>query len=574
MRGTRCRTCLLLVACVAFATGCATHSARTVGDSPHQQQLLRPASWARPQAQPAQSNENTAVIRGQNPTYPVTVQNEPTPGAGSHFRHPMAPSGQQAFPFNNIQPVQYPSTAAPVSGPYPAHPVPAQGTWSPPAGSYEPPPGAITDPRLSPAPGSNAPGAGVYTSPPPNVSPVYPGSGVDGPYLQSSSGTYVPGTYPYTMPPAVPPSTLPNLGPNSGMFADVDVLLQEAQTGRFMFGVGINSDAGVMGNIVIDERNFDLFRPPRSWSDFGQGTAFRGGGQGFRLEALPGSEIQRYSVSLTEPYFLGTQVSFNVSGYLYDRRFFDWSEGRAGGRVGFGYRVTPDLSIGLKLRAEEVRIYDPISIAEPQLNAAVGNHHLYSARVSASHDTRDVAFAPTEGHLIEVSYEQVFGSFEYPRGSIDLRRYFLTGEREDGSGRHVLGFSFRTGITGSNTPIFENYFAGGYSTLRGFKFRGASPVGADGVNTGGEFMLIGSGEYIFPLTADDMIRGVVFVDYGTVEEQVQIKSGSFRVAPGFGLRISVPAMGPAPIALDFGFPIEKAATDEEQMFSFFIGFAR
>ena len=30
------------------------------------------------------------------------------------------------------------------------------------------------------------------------------------------------------------------------------------RTGRFMFGAGINSDAGVTGQIMIDERNFDL----------------------------------------------------------------------------------------------------------------------------------------------------------------------------------------------------------------------------------------------------------------------------------------------------------------------------
>ena len=55
------------------------------------------------------------------------------------------------------------------------------------------------------------------------------------------------------------------------MTADVDVLLEETQTGRFMFGVGVNSDAGLIGNIVVDERNFDVFRYPRSWQDFREG---------------------------------------------------------------------------------------------------------------------------------------------------------------------------------------------------------------------------------------------------------------------------------------------------------------
>ena len=45
-----------------------------------------------------------------------------------------------------------------------------------------------------------------------------------------------------------------------------------------------------------------------------------------------------------------------------------------------------------------------------------------------------------------------------------------------------------------------------------------------------------------------------------------------RVAPGFGLRISIPMMGPAPIALDFAFPIIQQYGDQTQMFSFFVGF--
>ena len=44
----------------------------------------------------------------------------------------------------------------------------------------------------------------------------------------------------------------------------VDVLVEEARTGRFMFGAGINSDAGVTGQITVDERNFDLFGFPRT----------------------------------------------------------------------------------------------------------------------------------------------------------------------------------------------------------------------------------------------------------------------------------------------------------------------
>jgi hypothetical protein len=116
---------------------------------------------------------------------------------------------------------------------------------------------------------------------------------------------------------------------------------------------------------------------------------------------------------------------------------------------------------------------------------------------------------------------------------------------------------------------------GGVSTLRGFSFRGASPVspGTD-VIVGGQFSFLGSVEYMFPLTADDMVKAVVFCDFGTVEEKIEINAEDYRVAPGAGLRIFIPAMGPAPIALDFAFPVAKEDTDDTQIFSFFIGFGR
>jgi len=357
------------------------------------------------------------------------------------------------------------------------------------------------------------------------------------------------------------------------MSTPVDVYVEETHTGRFMFGAGINSDAGVTGQIVIDERNFDVTRVPTSFQDFVNGTAFRGAGQGFRMEAMPGNLVQRYLVSFTEPYLLNTRISLNASGFLYDRRFFDWDERRVGGRLAVGYRLTPDISVAAALRGEEVVISDPRVIGVAALDRVVGDNELYSGRVTLTHDTRDIPFMPTVGHLIELSYEQVFGDFDYPRGEADFRRYFIIREHPDGSGRHTLGYIFRFGFSGSNTPLFENYFAGGFSTLRGFDFRGASPVDS-GVRVGGTFRFLGSAEYIFPLTSDDMLKGALFVDFGTVEESIEINAENYRVAPGFGLRINVPALGPAPLSFDFAFPIAKALRDETQMFSFFLGVGR
>ena len=496
-------------------------------------------------------------VRGQNQPYPNTGAGILTPGSNGLPRHHWASSGQPSMAGSHTArqsgsvPFGAVGNPAPVASP-PFSPGFSASTTTVPTVNQIPPP---------PLPHSSIP-----TNPP-------AGSGYStGPVMQSAP--YLAPGQSFVGPQIMPTQPQPFAGMQPGIPADIEVIVDETQTGRFMFGVGINSDAGVIGNIVVDERNFDLFRPPSSWQDVVNGTAFRGGAQRFRLEALPGSRVQRYTISLTEPYLLGTQVSFNVSGYFFDRRYFDWDEQRLGGRAGFGYRVTPDLSVGMTLRAEEIDIHDlRIVGAAPELDAARGTHDLYSGRFSVSHDTRDIAFAPTEGHLLELAFEQVFGSFDYSRVTADYRQYFRVHQRPDESGRHVLGYSFRVGVSGSDTPVFENFFAGGYSTLRGFDFRGASPV-VGGVIVGGEFQFLGSVEYMFPLTADDMLRGVGFVDFGTVERDIELNSENYRVAPGFGLRIFVPAMGPAPIALDFAFPVASAAFDDEQVFSFFIGFNR
>ncbi len=357
--------------------------------------------------------------------------------------------------------------------------------------------------------------------------------------------------------------------------ADLDIYVQESMTGRVMIGGAYNSDAGLTGQITIDERNFDLWRFPTSWSDLTEGRAFRGAGQGFRLELLPGNQVQRYMVSFTEPYLLNSLISFNGSGYYYTRNFFDWNEQRLGGQVSLGYRLTPELSISGGTRLENVKVFDPRVDTSTELNDAVGSHNLYLGFLRLVNDTRDHPFLATEGAYFEAAFHQAFGDYSYPRADLDYRRYFLVYQRPDASGRHTVSYGTKLGYTGSDTPVFENYFAGGFSTMRGYSFRGASPV-QGGVRVGGEFQWLNSLEYMFPLTADDMVRGVVFCDFGTVEEDVRLDMDNFRVAPGFGFRVHMPAAGAggAPLAFDFAFPVLSADSDDTQMFSFYMSVNR
>ena len=424
----------------------------------------------------------------------------------------------------------------------------------------------------------NPPSTNPFSSGAQNPPSTNPGTGLGSGTTFGGPPIPVPNNAPGTLPQPGGGVVFPDGGitpPQLDPRADIIIPVEVTQTGRFNFGVGINSDAGVVGNIVLDETNFDIHRYPRTWGELLDGRAFRGAGQHFRFEAVPGSELQRYLVSFTEPYVFDSLFSFSVSGFYFDRRYEDWDEQRVGGNIGFGYQFQsrPDLSVSFTLRGENVNIRNARIPVAPSVGAMLGDNEIWGAGVQLTHDTRDNSFLPTEGHLWQAGFEQVFGEYDFPRVSTDFRQYFLLHQRPDRSGRHVVALRGRMGITGNQTPAFEQYFAGGFSTLRGFDFRGASPVEITS-RVGGEFMLLTSVEYLFPITADDALRGVVFVDAGTVEESVKIVGDDFRVAPGAGLRINVPGMGPAPIALDFAWAINQEATDDTQVFSFFMGFFR
>jgi len=79
------------------------------------------------------------------------------------------------------------------------------------------------------------------------------------------------------------------------------VHVKETHTGSFQIGAGYNTANGLVGTIVLQERNFDITRFPTSLERFLEGKAFRGANQDFRIEAVPGTTLQRYSVQWRDP---------------------------------------------------------------------------------------------------------------------------------------------------------------------------------------------------------------------------------------------------------------------------------
>ncbi|MBR0237331.1 MAG: BamA/TamA family outer membrane protein [Thermoguttaceae bacterium] len=413
------------------------------------------------------------------------------------------------------------------------------------------------------APYSGAVGQNVYSD---NL-PMQPGipapnsptgqSGSPYPAVQSFDQNYS-GNY-YYQTPIDGPNTIP-----------IAATLEETRTGRMMFSIGISSESGLLGSVVIEEQNFDWLRWPRSCRDWYNGVAFRGRGQHFRLEASPGTNVQRYSISFGEPYLLNTDISWDISGVYYERFYDEWYEKRLGGQTSFGYRFHKDLVGYLTFRGYNIHLYHPVSPTPPELEDALGSNALYGIGAKLVYDKRDSPYMATEGWYMSAEFEQVFGSYTYPRASFSVKKFIPLYERPDGSGRHVLSLKTSVDWTDVDTPIYEHYFTGGISTIRGFRYRKAT-VRDMGVPVGGYTQVLACAEYLFPITADDMVKGVIFCDTGTSDYNFGSWKDRYRASVGFGFRITVPMMGSVPIALDFAFPVSKNDFDETEIFSFTMG---
>lgn len=352
-------------------------------------------------------------------------------------------------------------------------------------------------------------------------------------------------------------------------YKDILVQVQETQTGSLLFGVGVNSDAGFNGSIVLNERNFDILRFPTSFDDFLGGRAFRGAGQELRIEAVPGNQLQRYSIQWREPFLFDSPYGLTVGGYYYTRYFNEYKEERLGTRVTVNRRLNQYWTATAGVRVENVDVNNVPYFAPSDFLTAQGDNFVLGLRAGVTRDTRDSYLRPTEGSLLELSFEQVLGDYTFPVFSVEGNKYWTTYQRPDGSGRHVLAFRSQFGWAGEDAPVFERFYAGGFRSMRGFEFRGVGPF-QNGFNLGGDFMLLNSLEYQIPLLANDQVYAVAFIDSGTVEPKISLDS--YRVAAGAGLRLVVPMLGPVPIALDFGFPIVKGDNDRTQVFSFWVGF--
>ncbi|MCA9284994.1 MAG: outer membrane protein assembly factor BamA [Phycisphaerales bacterium] len=398
---------------------------------------------------------------------------------------------------------------------------------------------------------------------------IQPGRTIDGRELQRSKDRLI-GTQLFGQDVRV---TLQQPGAEDEEARDVLVEVKEKNTGSVNFGAAFGSDSGVIGEVSLNQRNFDIADYPKSFNELISGRAFRGAGQRFSLVVAPGNDVSTYSISLADPRLLESDIGGSVAGFIRSRNYDQYTEDQINGSMSLSRRLGDIWSGSTSFIWRRVELKDIDEFAPVEVYDDAGPLNLDTVGLTLTRNTVDRLFRPSRGTNLELGVG-LTGLINGDRSYTTLRANwtgFLTLDEDFLGRRSVLRLNAQLAyIIGNDAPVYDKFYLGGRS-FRGFDFRTISPKGVDrfGQQTtdpiGGNWLVFLGAQYEFPIF-QQLLSGVFFVDSGTVTEDPGFDQ--YRVSVGAGLRIYVPAFGPAPIALDFGFPVVKQDLDQEQLFSF------
>lgn len=363
---------------------------------------------------------------------------------------------------------------------------------------------------------------------------------------------------------------------------NVDILVdvKEGQTGLLRFGGGFGANVGPFGDISYSDRNFDILDFPKDFHDFISGNAFRGAGHVVTLRFSPGLFRQEAVFSFFNPAVFDSTYSFGINFFLYQRVREIYDEGRKGVRVTVGKEIFKDLFLRIVPSYELMEIDNVEDDAPFIVKSAEGAFNRLGLELRLIYDKRDNYYFPTRGYDVGASFEATTMDVKIARSTIYGRKFLTVFDFPDW-GKHVLTLSSTVGVveaTGEqgtrppteDVPIFERYFAGGFGSIRGFEFRGVSPVEV-GEQVGGNSLLLGSLEYSIPIYKD-VFRAVTFLDTGKADKEIgDLNFTNMRATAGIGMRLMIPFFGRAVIAIDYGIPFIKEPGDDTQAISFNMG---
>lgn len=344
---------------------------------------------------------------------------------------------------------------------------------------------------------------------------------------------------------------------------DLLVQVDEKRTGSLQFGAGYSTIDSIIGFVEFSQSNFDITNWP----------SFTGAGQKFRVRAQFGSERQDYSVSLSEPYFLGYHLSLGGELFYHDADFLStvYDERDYGFSVNARTPLSAFTYIDLTYRLEDIEIYD-ITTTDAAILSQEGSQIKSEITPSFVYDTRDNVFLTRHGHRVSIT-PHIAGGFlggdvQTYGFDAEASQYFLFPLD------NILLLNGEVAVidtwgSGTQVPIFDRLFLGGANDLRGFDYRDVAPTDSQGDQLGGQTLARFTIEETFPIIPK--VRFATFFDAGFVNvDSYDFGSSNLADDVGIGLRLDLPI---GPLRIDYGFPIQKGqSNDHGGRFNFNVGY--
>jgi outer membrane protein insertion porin family len=332
---------------------------------------------------------------------------------------------------------------------------------------------------------------------------------------------------------------------------DVIIEVKEKPTGAFSLGAGYSSVDNLMVMGEISQNNF------------------LGKGQRLALQANLSGSATRYNLSFTEPRFNDTRMLLGIDLYNWERELDDYTKDSYGGALRLGFPLWERWQMGFTYGWDHTDVKDIQEGAPDEVLESLDLKVTSFVRVGFSRDTVDKPFDPSKGSVYSLNIKYAGGplggdsAFTKVEGSSQW--YFPSFL---GTTFHIRGAAGQVFENETDRlPVYEKFYLGGLTTIRGFKSGEISHVDENGEEVGGDRMWYANLEWIFPLVTEAGLKGVAFFDMGNVYEGGW-EFDNFKKTVGFGFRWLSP-MGP--LRLEWGYNIDPEPDEDQSNWDFSIG---
>lgn len=333
---------------------------------------------------------------------------------------------------------------------------------------------------------------------------------------------------------------------------DLNVRVKEKPTGMFSIGGGFSTLDRVVAIADITEGNL-----------FGKGWLGRIRGQ-------LGQQRTLGLITFRNPYVNDSYNAVQVDIFRTLTNFITYIERKTGASVTWSRWLSEYVSASVSLFAEELQYRDPIAAAPEIILTQLGTQSTTGIRTLLFRDTRDYFLDPRTGWRLSVGADYgtpaLGGTNNFYKINFDVSKY--TPLLYDTRFAIRARYGFAEGIGNNPIPLTERFFVGGINTVRGFVFGRAGPVTTSNSLLGAASQLIFNNDFIFTISSEAKLNGVIFFDYGKGFNDNEDVSFNLRKAAGLEVRWISPF---GPLRAAYGINLDRREGERMGVFEFSIG---